>query len=129
MSSCIGLLPSFNITRKQVEYGFFNQRSVSWRCHLIPHLLNVGGTTPPSPLLSRTDQGDEPPFLSGVMLLDVLSQQRRNNIPYIFGGATPLIKHTRNASGTQPPSLLECFIASFVTGSTMEPNLTNNHLS
>ncbi|MED6189896.1 hypothetical protein PIB30_100483, partial [Stylosanthes scabra] len=66
--------------------------SVSWQYHLIPRLLNVGGTTPPSPMLRRTDQAGRTTNLV-----------RRNTILTFFHSREEMTSHTY--LGERPLSL------------------------
>ncbi|MED6148382.1 hypothetical protein PIB30_052734 [Stylosanthes scabra] len=118
MSSCFGLLPAPDATRNKSEYGLFNQRSASWWCHLIPRLLNVGGMTPPSPMLRCTDQAGRTTILVRHNT-HLTSYRNREKISHINFGERPLSSnHTDMQAGYDlRPCSNACFLASYVIGS------------
>ncbi|MED6173167.1 hypothetical protein PIB30_056714 [Stylosanthes scabra] len=91
----------------EFEYGFFTapvSECASWQDHIIPHLLNVGKTTPPSPTLRRTDQAGRTTIL--------VKLQRRNNIPHKILGSSShqATQETQARHDPRPCSLSLCFV-------------------
>ncbi|MED6194386.1 hypothetical protein PIB30_028001 [Stylosanthes scabra] len=118
MGSCVSLLPAPDVTRNKSEYGFFNQRSASWQCHLIPHLLNADGTTTSYPTLRRTDQAGRTTILIRRNTLLTFFRCREETTSHTYLGNDPYhqaIQGMQARHNLRPCS--KCFLASFVTGS------------
>ncbi|MED6212507.1 hypothetical protein PIB30_083985, partial [Stylosanthes scabra] len=116
--SCIGLLPAPDVNRNKSEYGFFNQRCASWLYHVIPHLLNVGGTTPPSPTLRHTDQAGRTTILVRHKTLLTSYRSKEETSSHTYFGERPLSSmHTKVQAGYDlRPYSNACFLVSYVTG-------------
>ncbi|MED6160974.1 hypothetical protein PIB30_056331 [Stylosanthes scabra] len=102
MSSCVGLLPASDVTRNNSEYGFFNQGCATWQYHLIQRLLNVGGTTPPSPTLRRTDQAGRTTILVRRNTLLTSFRSREEITSHTYSGRDPIFGPTGTQAGHNP---------------------------